>query len=168
MATPTSSNGINANRVSVTDDFNNLKPTSSQEAAALKNVQDRVFRQAEGVSRRQGVNVDVPAGSGGAFGPSAPGSGDEGKDGITGNMTSNSGAGVRTVLVRKADFKDLRTGADYRTPDKNTANNSLNQAADNDGPRSAMRGQQNSRHYDESKPNFKSFPGNLTDSDSGN
>lgn len=78
MATPTSNNGINANRVSVTDDFNNLKPTSSQEADALKNVQDRVFRQAEGVSRRQGVNVDVPAGSGVAFGPSAPGFGGEG------------------------------------------------------------------------------------------
>lgn len=170
MPTPTSSNGINAHRVSVTDDFNNLKPNSSQEADALKNVQDRVFAQAESVARRQGVAHDIAPGatSGGAFGPSAPGFGADGKDGITGNMTSNTGAGVRPVTVRKVDFKDLHTGADYRTPDKDTSNDSLKQAADNGGPRSAMRGQQNSKHFDESKPNFKSFPGNLTDSDSGN
>lgn len=169
MPTLTSSNDINAHRVSVTDDFNNLKPTSSQEANALLEVQDRVFKQAESVQRRQGVahNIAPSATSGGAFGPSAPGFGADGAS-ITAGMTSNSGEGIRPVTVRKVDFKDLRTGADYRTPTKDTANDSLNQAADNGGPRSAMRGQQNSRHYDESKPNFKSFPGNLTDSESGN
>ena len=164
MATPTSSNGINAHGVSVTDDFNNLKPTISQEADALKNVQDRVFKQAESVQRRQGVSRDVAPGatSGGAFGPSAPGFGADGAS-ITAGMTSNSGEGVRAVTVKQVGYKDLKTGADYRGPSGDAARESVDEVANNGGPRGQMQGQQTQKDYKETGKAFKTFPGNSVD-----
>lgn len=149
------------------NDFSNLRANDNQEAQALKTVQDKVFQQAEGVNRRTGVNVDVPAGSGGAFGPSAVGFGFDGKDGITGNMRSNSGEGVRPVTVKKVDFRDLQTGTDYRGLSGDAARASVDEVVNNGGPRTQMKGQQTQRDYEETGAAFKSTPAGL-DSDQGN
>jgi len=165
MATHTSSNGITANRSTVTDDFSAQKPTSNQEADALLKVQERIFRQAEGANRRQGVNVDVVTGltNTGKVGPSAQGFGFEGKGGITAGMTSNSGEGVRPVTVKKVDFKDLKTGADYRGPSGDAARESVDEVANNGGPREQMQGQQTQKNYKETGKAFTTFPGNPVD-----
>lgn len=146
------------------DDFSSNKPTSSQEADALLKAQQRIFQQAEGSARRQGVNVVVPEGeNSGTIGPSARGVGHDGADGITGNMAITPNSAVRAVTVRKVDQVNLITGQDFRAGSKDAANDSLNESADNGGPREQMRGQQTQKNWKEDGKSFRSFPGNVVD-----
>jgi hypothetical protein len=51
--------------------------------------------------------------------------------GIQGKQNSE----IRPVVVKKTDFKDLKSGADYRYPQKDTAEPSLEKISNDSGPR---------------------------------
>jgi hypothetical protein len=51
--------------------------------------------------------------------------------GIQGKQNSE----IRPVVVKKTDFKDLKSGADYRYPQKDTAESSLEKISNDSGPR---------------------------------
>jgi hypothetical protein len=91
--------------------------------------------------------------------------------GCAAEPTINSGfacsASVLPITVKKTDFKDLKTGADYRPGSPDTVKSSMDQIADNGGPRSQMKGQRNSKNYSENGKAFRSTS-NSPDSDSGN
>jgi len=153
MATATST-GITVGR-NVTDDFSSQRVVSSQDADALKNVETRVAAQAEGASRRSGVNSGNEV-SGGAF-EEVPATASN-----TSGMAITDGTKV-PVSVRKVDFKDLKTGADYRGPSGDSAKASVPEIADTKGVRKQMKGQQTSKFYKEDGNVFESFPGNRVD-----
>ena len=98
------------------------------------------------------------------------GTGEQGSS-VTSGMAASQNSELRPVTVNPVDFKTV-TGSfagDHRTKTGDVAKDSVNRAADNGGPREAMRGQQNSKFYNENaKPSFESSPGNLADSDAGN
>lgn len=81
----------------------------------------------------------------------------------------NSGMTVPSVTalgpVRKVDQRDLRPGGiDYRSRDKDTVKEAMDLIANPPGPRQQMRGQQDSRNYNENGKAFRSSSAGL-DSD---
>jgi hypothetical protein len=77
------------------------------------------------------------------------------------------GASVIPVVVKQTGFKDLKSGADHRGGSPDTVKASIDQIANNGGPRSQMKGQRNSKNYNENGKAFRST-NNSPDSDSGN
>jgi len=76
---------------------------------------------------------------------------------------------VRPIAVQPVDRKTLEgsTPGDFRKSG-DYAKSAMDQIANPPGPREQMRGQQDGKHYHEDGKAFRSFPGNLADSDSGN
>jgi hypothetical protein len=99
------------------------------------------------------------------------------------NLTVKGGP---DVAVKKVDqvvlsYPQFDVNADNRTMEAKSATKSgsvdavgdvarktLDDLANLPQPRKQMTGQRNSKHYDENGKAFKTFPGNLTDSDQGN
>ncbi len=75
----------------------------------------------------------------------------------------NSGMTMQSVValgpIRKVDQRDLRPGGvDYRRRDRDTAKNAMDSIASPPGPRQQMKGQQDSRNYNENGKAFRSSP----------
>lgn len=86
----------------------------------------------------------------------------------------NSGMTVRAQIpsptVQPVGRKTLEgsTPGDFRTDVSKCADAAVSKIANPPGPREQMRGQQNSKHYDENGKGFRSTEGASPDSDAGN
>lgn len=56
--------------------------------------------------------------------------------GVNAGMQSKQNTEVRAVVVRQTDYKNLRTGQDFRYPSKDSAEQSLGKISNDPGPRS--------------------------------
>lgn len=92
--------------------------------------------------------------------------GSTGVDNTTSDMSVSS---VVPVSVKPVDRKTLEgsTPGDFNKSG-DTAKASMDAIANPPSPREQMRGQQNSRNYNENGKSFVSSPGDLADSDAGN
>jgi len=93
---------------------------------------------------------------------------------VPGTVGINSGLSctdwqVRPITVQPVDRKTITgsTPGDFRKSG-DSAKSAMDQIANPPGPREQMRGQQDGKHYHEDGKAFRSFPGNLVDSDAGN
>jgi len=100
------------------------------------------------------------------------------------NLTVTGGPSLEVKKVSQVilDYGKFDVNADNRTLDskqqayKSGSTGQVNDVADktliaianNGGPREQMSGQRNSKHYDENGKAFRSWTGNLADSDMGN
>ena len=60
----------------------------------------------------------------------------DGTAGLNAGIAGQQNSSVRPITVKKVDFKDLRTGQDFRYPQKDTAAPSLGKIGNDPGPRS--------------------------------
>jgi hypothetical protein len=56
--------------------------------------------------------------------------------GVNTGMQGEHNSAVTPINVKKVDFKDLRTGQDFRHPQKDTAASNLGKISNDPGPRS--------------------------------
>jgi len=90
-------------------------------------------------------------------------------DSINTGIAAEQNSQVRPVTVQPVDRKTLEgsTPGDFRKSG-DYAKSAMGRITNPPGPREQMRGQQDGKHYNEDGKAFRSFPGNLADSDSGN
>jgi hypothetical protein len=95
------------------------------QAAKLKQVPDSIRRGINGLAGANGSNrgmIDRPVVNG--------------TQGLTMGMQGEQNSEVKPVIVKKVDFKDLKTGEDFRYPSRDTAASSVRKIASAPGPRS--------------------------------
>ena len=98
-------------------------------AAKLVNVPDSVSR---GINGLAGVDSRVKASTYLAQ-PVEPSA-----NSLNTGMQGKQNTEVRTVVVRQTDYKNLRTGQDFRHPSKDITEQSLGRISNDPGPRSPI------------------------------
>ena len=91
-------------------------------------------------------------------------------DSINTGIAASQPSELRPVTVQPVDRRTIEgsTPGDFCKNVSHSGDAAMAKIANPPGPREGMRGQRNSRSYDENGKSFQNFPGNLTDSDGGN
>jgi hypothetical protein len=95
------------------------------QAAKRKQVPDSIRR---GINGLAGADPGV---KGGTYLPQPTSA-----SGVNAGMQGKQNSAVPPVSVKKVDFKDLRTGQDFRHPQRDTVAPNLRQISNDPGPRS--------------------------------